>query len=126
MPRYNTVALQSVLDELGNPELGGRQLRSVYAVVSLLLGRQLDEAALSTDASLSRLETRLREDLRPAEGAEAGGLAIAAGRAIVKLTMSLPGEALPKFLMVSGVTKTLTDCIATHSSAEMRRGSSQK
>jgi hypothetical protein len=120
MPRYNTVALQSVLDELGNPELGGRQLRSVYAVVSLLLGRQLDEAALSTDASLSRLETRLREDLRPAEGAEAGGLAIAAGRAIVKLTMSLPGEALPKFLMVSGVTKTLTDCIATHSSAEMR------
>jgi hypothetical protein len=120
MPCYITVALQSVIDELGNPELGGRQLRSVYAVVSLLLGRQLDEAALSTDASLSRLETRLREDLRPAEGAEAGGLAIAAGRAIVKLTMSLPGEALPKFLMVSGVTKTLTDCIATHSSAEMR------
>jgi hypothetical protein len=120
MPCYITVALQSVIDELGNPELGGRQLRSVYAVVSLLLGRQLDEAALSTDASLSRLETRLREDLRPAEGAEAGGHVIAAGRAIVKLTMSLPGETLPKFLMVSGVTKTLTDCIATHSSAEMR------
>jgi hypothetical protein len=62
MPRYNAVALQRVIDELGNPELGGRQLRSIYAVVSLLLGRQLDEAALSTDASSSRLETRLREE----------------------------------------------------------------